>query len=119
MKRFGEIVVEEGYATEEQIENALNYQKSSENLLGRIMVDMGFLTSEEKEECMTIAKSPEAQGMRFGEICVSKGYTSREHVDKALDFQKKAKGFLGEILIELGLLTPEQKESCLKLQLES
>lgn len=118
MKRFGDLVVEEGYATEEQVMKALAYQSQSEILLGRIMIDMGFITTEEKEKVFTYEKTPEGANKKFGEICVELNLTSRDHVEKALAFQKKGKGFLGEIMLELGYLTEQQKDNLLKKQLE-
>ena len=119
MKRFGDIVVEEGFATEEQIAAALEYQTKSEILLGQIMIDMSFITHDEKDEIFAYEKTPEGQGKKFGEISVELGFTTRENVDKALAFQKKGKGFLGDILVELGIITFKQKTDILNIQLES
>lgn len=118
MKRFGDIVVEEGLATEEQIQSALEYQTKSEILLGQIMMDMGFLTHEEKDKIFEFEKTPNGQGKKFGEISVELGFTKRENVDKALAFQKKGKGFLGDILVELGIITMQQKDRILQIQLD-
>lgn len=118
MKRFGDLVVEEGYATEEQVQKALAYQSQSEALLGRIMVDMGFITPEEKQQVFDFEKTPEGKNKKFGELCIELKLTTQDHVEKALAFQKKGKGFLGEIMIELGYLTEHQKENLLRKQLE-
>lgn len=56
------------------------------------------------------------EGERFGEIAVEKGFATREDVDKALQKQlqefrrAKLKLMIGEILVESGVITPEQKE---------
>ncbi len=118
MKRYGELVVDEGYATEEQVLKALEYQRTSEKLLGKVMIDMGIITLEQQYEALTFGKSPEGGGKRFGQICEEFGYASAVDIERALAFQKKIKGYLGEIMMELGYLTLEQHNYIVKLQQE-
>lgn len=43
-RRLGELLVDEGYITDEQLQSALDLQGQDGDLLGRILVDQGFLT---------------------------------------------------------------------------
>lgn len=43
-RRLGEILVDEGYITQEQLETALSLQKEGGELLGRILIEQGYLT---------------------------------------------------------------------------
>ena len=47
--RLGEILVDVGYITEEQLENALTLQKSSDKkrMLGEVLIDLGYVKEEE------------------------------------------------------------------------
>jgi len=47
--RLGEILVQVGYITEEQLENALMIQKSSEKkrMLGEVLIELGYVREEE------------------------------------------------------------------------
>jgi hypothetical protein len=59
----------------------------------------------------------------FGEIAVKNGYASTSEIELALEAQKEGPAFesetppkLGEILVEMGTLTPEQIKSVLEAQ---
>lgn len=52
--KFGEILVEENLITQEQLEEALNRQKTVRKKLGQILIDMRVIT--EKEMLMTLSK---------------------------------------------------------------
>ena len=73
MRKFGEIVVDEGFATEEQINSALTYQKTSDILVGKILVDMRVLTHAQVERVSNFLKTPDCKGKRFGEAAVFLG----------------------------------------------
>ena len=48
MKRIGEILIENGSVTQEQLTKALEQQKKEPGkLLGKILIEMGFVTEEE------------------------------------------------------------------------
>lgn len=46
-KRLGEILLEDGLITEEQLKQALNRQIPGGKMLGQILKDMGFVTEEQ------------------------------------------------------------------------
>lgn len=45
-KRLGDLLVELGYITEEQVNEAIKIQKTTGKRLGRIFVDLGYITEE-------------------------------------------------------------------------
>ncbi|NUQ79967.1 MAG: hypothetical protein HUU10_00020 [Bacteroidetes bacterium] len=116
MKKYGELVLEEGFATEEQIRTALEYQKTSDTLLGKVLVDMGIITLEQQYDLNHLHKLPDNQGKRIGELAVLNGFATESDIERALAFQKKVKGFLGDIMIELGYITAKQHEIILAMQ---
>jgi hypothetical protein len=117
MRRFGEIVVDEGFATEEQIEAALAYQKTSEILVGKILIDMRVLTHGDVERVSAFLKAPECRSKGFGEAAVFMGVCSQADVDRAMEVQRTSKGMLGDLLVALGYITDRQREEILRLQL--
>jgi len=119
MARFGEIVVEEGYATEEQVQTALTYQKTSEILLGKILVDMYKLTHADVERVNEHLKTPDGAGKRFGEVAVALGMCTDDDVRKGLEFQHSSKGVLGDVLIALGYITTHQRDEILTIQMQN
>ena len=116
MLKFGEIVVDEGYATEEDIETALEYQKSTDILLGKVLVDMHKMTHADASRVAEFLKTPAGQGKKFGEVASFMGFCTDNDIEKALDVQRTSKGVLGDLLIALGYITPEQREEILKIQ---
>jgi len=55
----------------------------------------------------TVKDNPEAGKRRIGEILCKEGYISSTHLQDALNYQKKNKGRLGSILINLGYIEDE------------
>lgn len=53
--KLGEILQEAGYITEEQLAQALAYQKSSETkkMLGDALIELGFITEEDKMQALS------------------------------------------------------------------
>lgn len=53
--KLGEILIEAGYITEEQLSEALAYQKSSETkkMLGDALIELGFITEEDKMQALS------------------------------------------------------------------
>jgi hypothetical protein len=56
-------------------------------------------------------------GRKFGEIAVDEGYITPEQLDEALERQKEDKQLLGQILINLGLLTTAQIDNITQIQI--
>jgi len=51
-KRLGEILLEKGIITKQQLASALEIQKESRKALGEILVDMGLVTWEQITEAV-------------------------------------------------------------------
>lgn len=52
-KKIGELLVERGVITREQLEEALRRQRENKKLLGEILVELGYATEEEVMVCLT------------------------------------------------------------------
>lgn len=87
--------------------DAIDYQP----LLLKIFQALGKnLVSEPKKES---EPKPPPEGVKLGEILVTKGDVSEEQIEAALKEQSK---HLGEILVEKGMTTPEKVNTALKIQ---
>ncbi|MDR2592482.1 MAG: Flp pilus assembly complex ATPase component TadA [Chitinispirillales bacterium] len=64
---------------------------------------------------LSLAPSP----IRLGELFVKSGLISKEDLDKALDHQKTTRLHIGDALIDLGIITEDQKLKCLAEQLKT
>jgi type IV pilus assembly protein PilB len=57
--------------------------------------------------------------LRLGELFVKSGLIKKEELDKALEHQKTTKLHIGDALIDLGIITEDQKLKCLAEQLKT
>lgn len=53
---------------------------------------------------------------KIGELLVEAGTLQEIHLQEALNIQKKEGGFLGEILVSMGVVTEDEIASCLAIQ---
>jgi type IV pilus assembly protein PilB len=53
-KQLGELLVERGAITPEQLQKALDYQKDNGGLIGEIFVELGFLKEEDIAQALTV-----------------------------------------------------------------
>ena len=53
-KQLGELLVEHGAITREQLEKALVFQKENGGLIGEILVELGFLREEDIAQALTV-----------------------------------------------------------------
>ncbi len=53
-KQLGELLVERGIITKEQLSRALAMQKDSGGMIGQILVSMGFVTDEQIAQSLTV-----------------------------------------------------------------
>ncbi|WP_283607229.1 glycosyltransferase family 2 protein [Faecalispora anaeroviscerum] len=105
---FGGRLVKAGLINEEQLADALLWQKQEDTLLGETLVNHGIITREQLFRF--IFTSP---GATLGEVLIGNGYIDREQLAEALRYQQQYGGRLGTICVSLGFLTPQQLESTL------
>lgn len=101
--RLGELLLDRGWITEEQLAAALDQQRRIGGRLGDLLADLGYVTYEQLADALK-AQAPKK---RLGEMLLERGLLTREQLDRALDFQKRSGGMLGEILVSLRMIKPE------------
>ncbi len=52
-KLIGELLIERGFLTQEQLQEALRVQKESKKLIGEILLELGYVSEEEVMICLT------------------------------------------------------------------
>jgi len=105
--KLGEVLKDEGYVTEQELEEALAEQGRR---TGEILVQQGCLTRNQLEASL------EEQGKtskRLGDILTEQGYVTEEELHKALDLVGRR---LGQILEEKGFLREHELYWCLGQQ---
>jgi type IV pilus assembly protein PilB len=91
--RLGEILVQKGWITWEQLEEALQIQRDSQQSFQTIL--------EQKRE----ASDRSRPVLNLGEILIRQHMITWDLLQKALSIQKKSGGLIGEILVAHGMLS--------------
>ncbi|HEY3306168.1 MAG TPA: ATPase, T2SS/T4P/T4SS family [Candidatus Binatia bacterium] len=82
--------------------------------LGELLVQEGLITAKQLEEAVAVQKKQQIY-MPLGEICVDLKFITRDQLKKTLGTNQNRIA-LGELLTNLGLVTPEQVRDALKQQ---
>jgi len=135
-KFFGEVAIELGYATREQVLEALKEQyrlrcaEKRHLFLGEVMVHLAMITLEQLVELMDESagyhETPleQRQKVFFGDVAVRKGYVTPLRLFQCLQLQRDedASGFahrlLGEIMLDNGYLTPAELEEVISTMVD-
>ncbi|MCE5282520.1 MAG: hypothetical protein LLG93_10505 [Deltaproteobacteria bacterium] len=118
---LGELLVRTKRLTPESLGEALAEQDRTGEKLGEILIRRGLITASELEAVLAFQQR-QGEGktvpspLRLGELLVRTRMISRDRVEEALRRQKLSKKQIGEILVDLGYLKPEQVAQGLKLQ---
>lgn len=116
---LGDLLVQAGRITNEQLEHAIAEQKRSGGKLGEVLVRQGLLTEQELRGVLDFQRNQgrAAPGpLKLGEILVSSGTISRSQLDDALRKQTVSRKKLGEVLIEEGYAGPRHIKHGIHLQ---
>src|SRR6476469_258977 len=119
-KPFGELLVELGFVTEYQVQEALALQSLTGNRVGEALMSLGYITRNQLQRALSMALGrgqPVALDRPpLGEVLVGLKYVETKDVDMALDQQRKDGRRLGEILVEKGVCSYQQVYEALTLQ---
>jgi cellulose synthase/poly-beta-1,6-N-acetylglucosamine synthase-like glycosyltransferase len=110
--KLGEQLLEKGVINIAQLDAALEFQKQHGGRLGDILITLGFLSRADFDKLIL----PERQNLPLGKMLVNEGAMDERQLEQALKFQKKSGGPLGDIIITLGMATPDIVYRCLATQ---
>jgi len=102
--KFGERLIQQGLINQAQLEQAIRYQEENGGRLGDVLVSLGFVSKADYERIPAL-NDPKPN---LGTILVNEGAISKEQLERALVFQRKSGGLLGDILLTLGMTTPDK-----------
>lgn len=119
--RLGDILLKAKRVKPQQLDRALEEQVKTNEKLGEVLVRFGVITSAELDAVLTWQRdahsnSATAVKLMLGEILVATDIISRDDLKVALQEQHLTKKQIGEILIDAGLVKPNQIVQALKIQ---
>ena len=98
---IGQRLIEAGYLTREQLQEALSVQQETALLLGEVCLLRGWLTWEQLDECLRPVRS------RLGNRLLSSGKITIEQLFVAILEQRRSGERLGAILVQRGWIDEE------------
>ncbi len=110
-RRLGEILLDEGLVTKEQLEAALRLQAEERPgvPVGQLLVYQGAITQRQLGAIL--------DKYRLGNFLVETNVISEQQLETALQRQKRTNHPLGNVLVQLGFLTEPQLRQALATQL--
>jgi adsorption protein B len=111
---LGQLLLQQGLVTEDQLREALRKQRRSYRRLGEVLVEEKILRPEVLEQAV---ERHQAEGMgrgRLGDFLVQQGYLGLEVLERALELQQKRFQRLGDVVVEMGLITRRQLADVLR-----
>ncbi|MBP2033537.1 cellulose synthase/poly-beta-1,6-N-acetylglucosamine synthase-like glycosyltransferase [Clostridium algifaecis] len=102
--RLGERLLQAKFINQQQLNNAISYQKDNGGRIGDILVYLKYITEKQLEDFL---KTDNKQRIPIGQMLVDKGRITKEQLDEAIKLQRKSGGKLGDVLLFLKYITPE------------
>jgi predicted CXXCH cytochrome family protein len=116
---FGDLLVQSGHISSEQLDQAIAEQMRSGEKLGEVFKRLGMLSEQQLRGLLVFQHNQDASNnspLKLGELLVSTGRIAREQLEDALLKQKQSDRNLGEILLESGYTSPACIQHCVSLQ---
>lgn len=123
---LGQILLDGGFLSRPDLEQALAEQRQTNDLLGQILVRMGVLDEAEIQAALSVQEhvsnleeaTKSAAGIRqmLGSLLIMAGRITNDQLEHAIAEQKASGEKLGEVLIRQGLLKDEQLHHVLTYQ---
>ncbi len=112
--RIGDLLINEGYLTDEKLQQALDYQKTKRYLpIGEVCIELGFLSRLNLKQVLRKYRKKIA----LGELLLNLGIINIDQLNDALEEQKQSHKKLGLILQEKSCISERVLVDVLSVQL--
>ena len=102
---LGEFLVEKEYISADHLLIALERQEKSRTPLGQLAIEIGMIDSKAVLVILTEQRKSNNK-LKFGDIAVSKGILVQDDIEKLFKTQEEKAELLGNILINIGAISP-------------
>jgi hemerythrin-like metal-binding protein len=107
-KKLGEILVDSHYITPATLDRALASQQETGRKLGLIMVEMGVVSKDDIRQALKAQEGKTPFSEKLGQILVEAGLITFETLERALQSQQLNGKVLGAVLVDMGVVDPEE-----------
>ncbi len=105
-------LIRSGFISKSKLDECLDEQRKTSESLGAILIKKGYCTSE----MLSLALKQREEDNRLGAMMLRSGYISQMQLDKALREQDRTGCLLGEALIRLSFIKPQDLAEALIVQ---
>ena len=109
LRRFGRFLIKQGVVDVQHIVAALEIQRAERRSIADLAVDEGLMSAAQAQEIVDLTAGGVADDM-FGEIAIHFGYLIDEQLDLLLMRQDAEVRRIGDVLVDLGVLDPDELE---------
>ncbi len=119
--RIGQLLVQMGYLTEDQLKQTLREQMHRERLgvqstVGEICIEKEWCSMQDIAIAMKEQEDEVFRLSSLGQILLNLGFVRQEELNRALEVHTDLSTPIGETLVELGICTEEQIRIAMELQ---
>lgn len=110
---FGQFLLNNKAITPRQLVDAIQIQIDQNQLFGEIGRKLKKLTDDQVVLVVSAIcnnRPPGFEGLKFGEAARRMGFITEDDIAAIIDLQRKSKKRIGEILVDIGALTPDECE---------
>ena len=102
---FGEYLVQKNIIRQEDLDRALEIQKTDRVPLGQLAMQEGLIDNKQLFRILSRQRKPGEKEKSFGKLAVEMKYLSQGQVETLLERQTHTNRLLGEILVSQGLVS--------------
>ncbi len=113
-QRLGELLVEAGIMTEQQLKEALDLQRKRNTLMGEILIERGY--ADVKQISAALRAQYRLISKNLGKLLIEQELITQGQLDEALKLQSDKGGLVGQILVGLGYIREVDVVKCLTTQ---
>lgn len=118
---LGELLLLGKRITAQQLDEALEIQRQTEETLGDVFLRLGLISDKELRALLKFQRCQADRGkasdrLRLGELMVMTNQITRSQLEHALAKQQRTRQNIGDVLVGAGFLRPEQLSQGVRLQ---
>ena len=123
---IGKLILESGVVNSSQLIEAIDYQAKFGGKVGEILIDKGYITEPELDFFLNlqiirntndyVLDVNRKKEFLLGEIMVATKSITKDQLQKALTYQIKYGGWIGQVLLNMGFISEKDLKECISVQ---
>ncbi len=125
---IGQLILESGAISEDQLLDALEYQGKSGGKIGEILVEKGYISDSKliyflnlqvvRNANANIVNVNKKKDFLLGEIMLTSKMITKKQLEEGLNYQRTKGGWIGQVLLSMGYISESELRDCLEKQIQ-